>query len=143
MPSPCQMERWTPLMVARSWHRNELGVILTTQQENQSQICPSPYISIPFMSIVKIARIVLLILGVPGVIGLGSRGSERDDRGRDRKGHKDDARDESRRGRDGHSSDREERYRGTADGFFLLYLLLFLFIVFQFICINASLTKFL
>ncbi|KAJ6856093.1 hypothetical protein NC651_037969 [Populus alba x Populus x berolinensis] len=47
---------WTPLMVARSWHRNELGVILTTQQENQSQICPSPYISIPFMSIVKIAR---------------------------------------------------------------------------------------
>nr|XP_034892602.1 uncharacterized protein LOC118032102 [Populus alba] len=98
MPSPCQMERWTPLMVARSWHRNELGVILTTQQENQSQICPSPYISIPFMSIVKIARIVLLILGVPGVIGLGSRGSERDDRGRDRKGHKDDARDESRRG---------------------------------------------
>ncbi|KAJ6957962.1 hypothetical protein NC653_039816 [Populus alba x Populus x berolinensis] len=88
-------------------------------------------------------EIVLLILGVPGVIGLGSRGSERDDRGRDRKGHKDDARDESRRGRDGHSSDREERYRGTADGFFLLYLLLFLFIVFQFICINASLTKFL
>ncbi|KAJ6856094.1 hypothetical protein NC651_037841 [Populus alba x Populus x berolinensis] len=57
-----------------------------------------------------------------------SPGSERDDRGRDRKGHKDDARDESRRGRDGHSSDREERYRGTADGFFLLYL----FIVFQF-----------
>ncbi|KAJ6960836.1 hypothetical protein NC653_038750 [Populus alba x Populus x berolinensis] len=56
MPSPCQMERWTPLMVARSWHRNELGVILTTQQENQSQIYPSPYISIPFMSIVKIAR---------------------------------------------------------------------------------------
>ncbi|KAJ6856090.1 hypothetical protein NC651_037838 [Populus alba x Populus x berolinensis] len=57
-----------------------------------------------------------------------SPGSERDDRGRDRKGHKDDARDESRRGRDGHSSDREERYRGTADGFFLLYL----FMVFQF-----------
>ncbi|KAJ6878263.1 hypothetical protein NC651_030875 [Populus alba x Populus x berolinensis] len=26
------------------------------EQENQSQICPSPYISIPFMSIVKIAR---------------------------------------------------------------------------------------
>lgn len=41
-----------------------------------------------------------------------SPGSERDDRGRDRKGHKDDARDESRRGRDRHSSDREERYRG-------------------------------
>ncbi|KAF9680603.1 hypothetical protein SADUNF_Sadunf06G0138900 [Salix dunnii] len=47
---------WTPLMVARSWHRNELEVILTTQQENQSQICSSPYLSIPFMSIVKIAR---------------------------------------------------------------------------------------
>ncbi|XP_011009951.1 PREDICTED: probable E3 ubiquitin-protein ligase XBOS32 isoform X2 [Populus euphratica] len=47
---------WNPLMVARSWHRNELEVILTIQQENQSQICPSPYISIPFMSIVKIAR---------------------------------------------------------------------------------------
>ena len=59
-----------------------------------------------------------------------SPGSERDDRGRDRKGHKDDARDESRRGRDGHNSDREERYCGTVDGFFLLYLLLFLFIVF-------------
>ncbi|KAJ6878155.1 hypothetical protein NC651_030788 [Populus alba x Populus x berolinensis] len=58
MPSPCQMERWTPLMVARSWHRNELEVILTTQQENQSQICPSPYISIPFMSIVKIASVM-------------------------------------------------------------------------------------
>jgi E3 ubiquitin-protein ligase XBAT32/33 len=43
-------------MVARSWHRNELEVILTTQLENQSQICPSPYVSIPFMSIVKIAR---------------------------------------------------------------------------------------
>lgn len=41
-----------------------------------------------------------------------SPGSERDDRGRDRKGHKDDARDESRRGRDRHSIDREERYRG-------------------------------
>ena len=59
-----------------------------------------------------------------------SPGNERDDRGRDRKGHKDDARDESRRERNGHSSDREERYRETADGFFLLYLLLFLFIVF-------------
>ncbi|KAG5237314.1 pre-mRNA-splicing factor ATP-dependent RNA helicase [Salix suchowensis] len=41
-----------------------------------------------------------------------SPASEIDDRGRDRKGLKDDARDEGRRGRDRHSSDREERYRG-------------------------------
>ncbi|KAJ6698709.1 E3 UBIQUITIN-PROTEIN LIGASE XBOS32 ISOFORM X1-RELATED [Salix purpurea] len=49
-------KRWTPLMVARSWHRNEPEAILITQQENQSQIYSSPYLSIPFMSIVKIAR---------------------------------------------------------------------------------------
>ncbi|KAJ6759275.1 E3 UBIQUITIN-PROTEIN LIGASE XBOS32 ISOFORM X1-RELATED [Salix koriyanagi] len=47
---------WTPSMVARSWHRNELEEILGTQPGNRSQICPSSYLSIPFMSIVKIAR---------------------------------------------------------------------------------------
>ncbi|GAV71233.1 Ank_2 domain-containing protein [Cephalotus follicularis] len=48
--------RWTPLMVARSWHRNWLEEILSTQPECQSRIFPSPYLSLPLMSIVKIAR---------------------------------------------------------------------------------------
>lgn len=51
--------RWTPLMVARSWHRDGLEEILSTDQEGQSQILqslPSPYLSLPLMSIVKIAR---------------------------------------------------------------------------------------
>ncbi|KAL9376899.1 hypothetical protein Peur_031019 [Populus x canadensis] len=47
---------WTPSMVACSWHRNELEEILCSQPGNRSQICPSSYLSIPFMSIVKIAR---------------------------------------------------------------------------------------
>ncbi|KAH0993284.1 hypothetical protein GBA52_004767 [Prunus armeniaca] len=47
---------WTPLMVARSWHRDWLEEILSTEQQVQSQILPSPYLSLPLMSIVKIAR---------------------------------------------------------------------------------------
>ncbi|KAF3452860.1 hypothetical protein FNV43_RR03293 [Rhamnella rubrinervis] len=47
---------WTPLMVARSWHRTWLEDILTTQPEGQSQSPPSPYLSLPLMSIIKIAR---------------------------------------------------------------------------------------
>ncbi|XP_021895246.1 E3 ubiquitin-protein ligase XBAT32 isoform X2 [Carica papaya] len=47
---------WTPLMVARSWHRNWLEEILSIQSEGQPQILPSPYLSLPLMSIVKIAR---------------------------------------------------------------------------------------
>ncbi|XP_030511025.2 probable E3 ubiquitin-protein ligase XBOS32 [Cannabis sativa] len=47
---------WTPLMVARSWHRNSLEEILSTQPPIQSQISLSPFLSLPLMSIVKIAR---------------------------------------------------------------------------------------
>nr|DAD45567.1 TPA_asm: hypothetical protein HUJ06_003797 [Nelumbo nucifera] len=47
---------WTPLMVAQSWHRDWLVGILSKQPECQPQILPSPYLSLPFMSIVKIAR---------------------------------------------------------------------------------------
>ncbi|XP_030523570.1 probable E3 ubiquitin-protein ligase XBOS32 isoform X2 [Rhodamnia argentea] len=47
---------WTPLMVARSWHRNWLEEILSTQPEGRTRILPSPYISLPLMSIVSIAR---------------------------------------------------------------------------------------
>lgn len=53
------VQRWMPLMVARSWHRDGLEEILSTDQEGQSQILqslPSPYLSLPLMSIVKIAR---------------------------------------------------------------------------------------
>ncbi|XP_050371989.1 E3 ubiquitin-protein ligase XBAT32 [Argentina anserina] len=50
---------WTPLMVARSWHRNGLEEVLSTEQEGQSPILPSlpsQYLSLPLMSIAKIAR---------------------------------------------------------------------------------------
>ncbi|KAI6680580.1 hypothetical protein NL676_034461 [Syzygium grande] len=47
---------WNPLMVARSWHRNWLEEILSTQPEGRIRILPSPYISLPLMSIVRIAR---------------------------------------------------------------------------------------
>lgn len=49
-------ERWTPLMVARSWHRNWLEEILSTQTEALSQFLPSSYLCLPLMSIIKIAR---------------------------------------------------------------------------------------
>lgn len=47
---------WTPLMVARSWHRNWLEGILSRQPEGRIHILPSPYLSLPLMSIMKIAR---------------------------------------------------------------------------------------
>ncbi|KAJ9689140.1 hypothetical protein PVL29_014675 [Vitis rotundifolia] len=47
---------WTPLMVARSWHRGWLEEILSTQPEVQSRTISSSYLSLPLMSIVKIAR---------------------------------------------------------------------------------------
>ena len=50
--------RWTPLKVALSWNRNWLEDILTAPAENQLQVLPSSYISLPLMSIVKIARYV-------------------------------------------------------------------------------------
>ncbi|KAL9445420.1 hypothetical protein AB3S75_018416 [Citrus x aurantiifolia] len=47
---------WTPLMVARSWHRTGLEDILSTQPEGRLEVLPSPYLALPLMSIVKIAR---------------------------------------------------------------------------------------
>ncbi|KAK6944281.1 Ankyrin repeat, partial [Dillenia turbinata] len=47
---------WTPLMVARSWHRDCLEEVLSTQQESQLQILPSPYLCLPLKSIINIAR---------------------------------------------------------------------------------------
>ncbi|GLT80430.1 hypothetical protein SLA2020_518690 [Shorea laevis] len=47
---------WTPLMVARSWCKNSLEEILSTQPERQLRVRPSPHLSLPLMSIVKIAR---------------------------------------------------------------------------------------
>ncbi|WOL13876.1 hypothetical protein Cni_G22656 [Canna indica] len=47
---------WTPLMVARSWHRNSLEGILSKQPNGHMKILPSPYISLPLMSIMRIAR---------------------------------------------------------------------------------------
>lgn len=47
---------WTPLMVARSWHRNWLEGILSRRPGGRIKILPSPYISLPMMSIMKISR---------------------------------------------------------------------------------------
>ncbi|XVF47798.1 hypothetical protein PTKIN_Ptkin03bG0139700 [Pterospermum kingtungense] len=47
---------WTALMVARSWHKNWLEEILSTQPEGLPQALPSPFLSLPLMSVVKIAR---------------------------------------------------------------------------------------
>lgn len=50
------LHSWTPLMIARSWHRNWLKEILSGQPDGLLQTHPSPYISLPLMSIVNIAR---------------------------------------------------------------------------------------
>ncbi|RWR91329.1 putative E3 ubiquitin-protein ligase XBOS32 [Cinnamomum micranthum f. kanehirae] len=47
---------WTPLMVARSWHRHWLEGILSRRPEGRPLILPSPYLSLPLMTMVKIAR---------------------------------------------------------------------------------------
>jgi E3 ubiquitin-protein ligase XBAT32/33 len=46
----------TPLMVARSWHKSSVEGILTKRSEVPVRILPSSYLSLPLMSIVKIAR---------------------------------------------------------------------------------------
>ncbi|PIN18222.1 26S proteasome regulatory complex, subunit PSMD10 [Handroanthus impetiginosus] len=47
---------WTPLMVARSWHRDWLENILSQESQSQRKLSPSPYLCLPLMSIVDIAR---------------------------------------------------------------------------------------
>ncbi|XP_073044201.1 probable E3 ubiquitin-protein ligase XBOS32 [Primulina eburnea] len=47
---------WTPLMVARSWHKDWLEDTLSQRQEGQAKFSPSPYLCLPLMSIVEIAR---------------------------------------------------------------------------------------
>ncbi|KAJ4816493.1 Ankyrin repeat family protein [Rhynchospora pubera] len=46
----------TPLMVAQIWHRNWLEEILCSRSEVPAQISPSPYLCLPLMSIMNIAR---------------------------------------------------------------------------------------
>ncbi|KAK4784496.1 hypothetical protein SAY86_018864 [Trapa natans] len=49
-------KRLTPLMVARSWNRDLLEEILTRPPGEPPRTLPSPHISLPLMSIIKIAR---------------------------------------------------------------------------------------
>ncbi|KAK9697489.1 hypothetical protein RND81_08G040800 [Saponaria officinalis] len=46
----------TPLMVARSWHRDSAAEMLSTRQRIHLPSSPSPYLCLPMMSIIKIAR---------------------------------------------------------------------------------------
>ncbi|KAF3339224.1 putative E3 ubiquitin-protein ligase XBOS32 isoform X2 [Carex littledalei] len=46
----------TPLMVARSWNRSWLEGILSRQTETNINIVPSPFLCLPLMSIINIAR---------------------------------------------------------------------------------------
>ncbi|KAF3559194.1 hypothetical protein F2Q69_00011581 [Brassica cretica] len=48
--------RWTPLMVARSWHRNWLEEILNSTKDQPPKI-PYPFLCLPVMSIIKIALV--------------------------------------------------------------------------------------
>ncbi|GAA0161703.1 homeodomain transcription factor [Lithospermum erythrorhizon] len=47
---------WTPLMVARSWNQDRLEEILNKDPDDQPSVPPSPYLCLPLMSIVTIAR---------------------------------------------------------------------------------------
>nr|TKW41991.1 hypothetical protein SEVIR_1G354500v2 [Setaria viridis] len=47
---------WTPLMVARSWQRNSIEEILSKEPESRIRTLPSPYLCLPLMSIMNIAR---------------------------------------------------------------------------------------
>ncbi|AQK55918.1 E3 ubiquitin-protein ligase XBAT32 [Zea mays] len=47
---------WTPLMVARSWQRNSVEEILSREPEGRIHTLPSPYLCLPLMSIMNIAR---------------------------------------------------------------------------------------
>ncbi|EMS47975.1 putative E3 ubiquitin-protein ligase XBOS32 [Triticum urartu] len=46
----------TPLMVAQSWHRNSIEEILSNEPGGQIRTLPSPYLCLPLMSIMNIAR---------------------------------------------------------------------------------------
>lgn len=46
----------TPLLVARLWRRHWLENILSEEDQGRTQIFPSPCLSLPLMSIIKIAR---------------------------------------------------------------------------------------
>ncbi|XP_051120851.1 probable E3 ubiquitin-protein ligase XBOS32 isoform X2 [Andrographis paniculata] len=46
----------TPLMVARSWNRDFLEDILSRQPRSQPKMSPSPFLCLPLMSIIEIAR---------------------------------------------------------------------------------------
>jgi hypothetical protein len=50
------LHRWTPLMVARSWQRNSIEEILSKEPEGRIRTLPSPYLCLPLMSIMNIAR---------------------------------------------------------------------------------------
>ncbi|GJU31661.1 E3 ubiquitin protein ligase XBAT32 [Tanacetum coccineum] len=47
---------WSPLEVARSWHRDWLEEILSARPQERITTPPSPYLCLPLMSVVKIAR---------------------------------------------------------------------------------------
>ncbi|XP_051192072.1 probable E3 ubiquitin-protein ligase XBOS32 isoform X1 [Lolium perenne] len=46
----------TPLMVAQSWHRNSLEEVLSNEPGERIRTLPSPYLCLPLMSIMSIAR---------------------------------------------------------------------------------------
>ncbi|VAI62028.1 unnamed protein product [Triticum turgidum subsp. durum] len=48
----------TPLMVAHSWHRTSIEEILSNEPGGQTRTLPSPYLCLPLMSIMSIARSV-------------------------------------------------------------------------------------
>ncbi|KAG4187155.1 hypothetical protein ERO13_A08G087200v2 [Gossypium hirsutum] len=48
---------WSPLMVACSWRKSWLEEILSSKPEGRSQALPSPFLSLPLMSIIRIARL--------------------------------------------------------------------------------------
>lgn len=52
----------TPLMVARSWRRNWLENILSDENEGRIRILPSPCLSLPLMSIFRIARLACILI---------------------------------------------------------------------------------
>ncbi|KAG8372470.1 hypothetical protein BUALT_Bualt12G0069500 [Buddleja alternifolia] len=47
---------WTPLMVARSWHRDWLEEVLSQRPVDQPRLSPSPFLCLPLRSLVDIAR---------------------------------------------------------------------------------------
>lgn len=47
---------WTPLMVGRSWNRDSIIEMLTSPEDIEFPAIPSPYLCLPLMSIIRIAR---------------------------------------------------------------------------------------